>query len=365
MIRELYFILGVTESAPETEIRKAYRRLARKYHPDINPGDQQAGELFKRISEAYEILSNSEKRRFYDQHGYYSEEVLNSEGTRWDLSFRGEGDGESSGFSDLLEGFLKGRLVDERPATSNDVEAQVPLTFEESLHGLTTEVEVLRRRRCRECLGSGVSESGADQRCGECSGTGRRIRTYRHLQFSTACTACRGTGVIRSVCTGCGGAGSIQRIERLRVDVPAGVSSGSRLRFSGKGHTDPKTGERGDLFVVTNVGSHPFFRRAGDNLYCTVPITISEAALGSKVSVPTVDGGATLRIPPGVQSGRMLRLRGKGAPSLRAEGVRGDLYIEVQVVVPRVVDERSREILRELARLHPEDPRKELLSHAL
>ena len=376
MARELYLILGIAERAPESEIRKAYRRLARKYHPDINPGDRSAEELFKRISEAYAVLGDTEKRGFYDSNGYYTEGVLESERvSQWDFSFRSEVQSGSEGFGDVLDGFLRqGTPAGEDPPDSNDVECGVSLTFEDSLKGLVTDVEISRKRRCRVCLGSGrgdrpseqgnrPSEQGgrtSDESCRSCAGSGRRTRTTGHLSFSTTCSECRGTGRVRTQCPECGGHGRTERKERVRVDLPAGVSSGSRLRFAGKGHADPGTRSRGDLFVVTQVETHPFFRRAGDNLYCTLPVTISEAALGAKIQVPTVDGPALLRVPPGVQSGQALRLRGRGAPSLRGDGVRGDQYVEVQVVVPRVVDERSRELLRELARLHPEDPRKEL-----
>ena len=365
MGRELYLILGIAESAPENEIRKAYRRLARKHHPDINPGDQGAEELFKRISEAYAVLSDAEKRGFYDQHGYYTEGVLETQETRWDFSFRSGGPpAESFGFGDVLDGFLEEGPRPKDGDVSCDVEGRVSLTFEESLKGLSTEVEITRKRRCRVCLGTGQGVRSDDASCTVCSGTGRRTRAHGHLRFSTMCRECRGTGRVRVACSECRGERTTERLERVRVDVPPGVGSGSRLRFAGKGHADPETNSRGDLFVVTNVESHPFFRRAGDNLYCTVPVTISEAALGAKVTVPTVDGPTLLRVPPGVQPGQTLRLRGKGAPSLRAAGIRGDQYVEIQVVVPRLIDERSREILRELGRIYPEDVRKELGTHA-
>jgi molecular chaperone DnaJ len=364
---ELYLILGVGESARESEIRKAYRRLARRYHPDINPGDRQAAEAFRRISEAYDVLADPEKRGFYDSHGYYAEPPWADAApkARWDVSFgRGEplAGGErkpGSGFEDVLEGFLGSSSGGEHGVgESPDVEARISLSFREAMGGLATEVDVTRRRSCAACYGDGRESSGQFV-CEPCGGGGRLVRTRGQLRFSTTCSDCNGSGRVGRRCGRCGGSGSLSSRERLRVEIPPGVSSGSRVRFPGKGHINVRTGERGDLFVVTNVAADPFFRRVGDNLYCTLPITIPEAALGGKVPVPTLDGVAMLRIPPGVQPGQTLRLRGKGAPSLRAAGARGDQYVEVKVVVPRVVDERSREILRELARLNPEDPRKE------
>ena len=367
MGRELYRILGISESAPEGEIGKAYRRLARKYHPDINPGDREAEEVFTRISEAYEVLSNPARRRFYDEHGYWAEGVLETREARWDFSFRGAepaAAGESHVFEEVLDGLFGQALRADGPEAGNDIELRVSLTFRESMQGVATDLEVTPKRRCGACRGSGGTEGSVERLCERCSGSGRQIRARGHLRFSMVCTECRGTGRIREACPTCGGGGRIERKERVRIDIPPGVTSGSSLRVAGRGHADARTGDRGDLFVVTNVPAHPFFRRAGDNLYCRVPVTVSEAALGGKVPVPTIDGEATLRIPPGVQPGQTLRLRGKGAPSLRADGARGDQYVEIQVVVPKVADERSREIFRELARLHPENPRRELEVHA-
>lgn len=365
MGRELYLILGIGETARGSEVRKAYRRLARKYHPDINPGDRSREELFRRIAEAYEVLSDPEKRDFYDQHGYAPHPEDESESVR-DPHPAGRG----FGFEGILDDFFiresagsSRASVDKSPEESYDLDARVSLSFRESMTGLTTHVELIRRRRCDGCRGSGRSEA-EDHPCDGCGGRGRVARLRGQLRFPVTCPECHGSGRTRSVCDRCSGRGTTARTERVRVDIPPGVSSGSRLRFPGRGHAHPGTGDRGDLFVVTSVSSDPFFRRAGDNLYCTVPVTIPEAVLGGKISVPTIDGAALLRIPPGVQPGQTLRLRGKGAPSLRADGLRGDQYVEMRVVVPKVIDERSRELLRELQRLDPDDPRKKLVEHA-
>lgn len=363
MGRELYLILGLSESAPGSDVRRAYQRLARRYHPDINPGDQGAEELYRRISEAYSVLSDPEKRSFYDEHGYCVGDAGDDlDGIRTTSPADRKTPPGAERFRRVLDEFL-GRRGEAAPP-SRDIEARVSLTFGESVRGVTTDVEVTRRRRCEECLGTGSDRQAREMYCPQCAGRGRVQAGGTHFGFLLTCPACSGRGSQRLACPACSGQGTREKRDRVRVNIPPGVSSGARVRYPGRGHADPETGERGDLFVVTQVAAHPFFRRVGDNLYSTVPITIPEAVLGGKVPVPTIDGMAMLRIPPGVQPGQTLRLRGKGAPSLRAEGVRGDQYVEIRVVVPRVIDERSREILRELARLHPEDPRKELEIHA-
>jgi molecular chaperone DnaJ len=363
MGRELYLILGISESAPETQVRRAYQRLARRYHPDINPGDQGAEERYRRIAEAYQVLSDPDKRSFYDEHGYYSGDPREeSDGIEAAAGADRRGASGNERFRRVFDEFL-GRAEKTAPP-NRDIEARVSLTFAESVKGVNTDVEVTRRRRCEECLGTGADPDVGEMYCPRCAGRGRVAAAGTHFGFLLTCPACSGRGSQRLACSRCSGRGTREKRERVRVDIPPGVSSGSRLRFPGRGHADPKTGERGDLFLVTQVAAHPFLRRVGDNLYCTVPITIPEAALGGKVPVPTLDGTTMLRIPPGVQPGQVLRLRGKGAPSLRADGARGDQYVEIRVVVPHVIDERSKEILRELARLHPEDPRKEPETHA-
>jgi molecular chaperone DnaJ len=361
---ELYVILGLPQGASVIEIKKAYRRLARKYHPDINPGDYAAEEHFKGISEAYDVLSNPDKRGFYDEHGYYTEGVLESRTPAgWGVSYRGFDPGagaETSDFSDLFDDFFTRARLARRPDTTNDVESQLSLTFSESIHGVRTTINVYRKRPCEPCRGSGRAEGSKEYDCGDCRGTGEWIRAKGHLRFSMTCPQCEGSGRVAVACSVCGGEGRAALSERIQVKIPPGVSTGSRVRFEGQGNIDARTNELGNLYVVTNVNPDPFFRRVGDNIHCTVPVTVSEAALGAKIEVPTIDGTAVLKIPQGTQSSQVLRLRGKGAPSLRGDGVRGDQYVEVRVIVPRIVDERSKEILRELAQLDQDDPRKDL-----
>jgi molecular chaperone DnaJ len=358
----LYIILGVSESAREGEIKKAYRRLARKYHPDINPGDRRAEERFRRISEAYEILSDPEKRGFYDENGYFVEGAFEQRTATWEFAFSAsDGTGvRASDFSEVFDGFLHRPGAEEPAETDGDIETHLSVTFDQSIRGTETHVEVYRKRLCPSCEGTGQSHGTGEYDCPDCGGSGRFVKSKGHLQFSMTCPRCVGRGRMRSICPSCGGEGRTGARERVPVTIPAGVNTGSRVRIPGEGNVEPKSRRSGDLYVVTNVGSHPFFHRAGDNIHCQVPVTISEAALGGKIEVPTIDGSAVLRVPPGIETGRTLRLRGKGAPSLRGSGVRGDQYVELRVVVPRFVDERSRELLRELARLNPDNPREGL-----
>ena len=362
-MRDLYVILGVGENASVSDVRKAYRKLARKYHPHINPGNKVAAERYSGIIEAYEVLCDAEKRSFYDTHGYYDERAIaKRDQPRLGFSFQGF---EPSGadkprFSDLFDDFFAEIRSRQQPEVSNDIEAQVSLTFGESIHGIQTTVSVYRRRTCGECRGFGRATDSADFQCPGCGGSGELVRSRGHLRFAMTCPECDGNGRVAPACQSCRGEGQLACSEQVQVDVPAGVSSGSRVRYSGWGNTDAETGRSGDLIVVTNVAEDSFFKRAGDNIRCTVPISVTEAALGARIVVPSIDGAVTLKVPPGTQSGQTLRLRRKGAPSLRGDEVRGDQYIEIQVVTPRVVDERSKEILREFASLNPIDREREL-----
>jgi molecular chaperone DnaJ len=359
-MREFYVILGVDKGASPGAIRKAYQKLARKYHPDINPGDPAAADRFVTISEAYDVLSDPDKRRFYDDQGYWVEGIVERRNSsRLDFSFEGFGTPGSgpADYSDLFDDFFARARSRQRPADSNDVEAQVLITFEEAISGVRTAVAVYRRRMCEDCQGFGRRRGAPDFGCPACDGEGKLVRAKGYLRFTMTCPECEGSGRVAPACPACRGEGQTVRSERVRVDIPPGVSTGSRIRYAGRGNADARSGKSGDLYVVTNVADHPVFRRVGDNVYCTVPVTVTEAALGARVDVPCLDGIVSLRVPPGAQSGQSLRLRGKGAPSLRGDGVRGDQYVEIRVVVPKIADERSREILRELARLNPSNPR--------
>jgi molecular chaperone DnaJ len=364
---DLYIILEIARGATVNDIKKAFRRLARRYHPDINPGDRTAEERFKRISEAYEVLSDPLKRQFYDSNGFYSDGVLEPPkvDASWGFSFEGFdfSRSQTSGFSDTIGQFFNRQNNKREPERGQDLEYQMSIGFEDSLKGFKTTINAIRRSPCPSCKGSGralPAGPGVQTSCPACGGAGKLAVSKGRLHFSVGCSECGGVGHRTPVCPDCRGDGRISHNESIEIEIPSGVSTGSRIRFPGKGDAGRYGGPPGDLYFVTNVAAHPFFKRAGDNLQCTVPISFSEAALGAKIEVPTVDGPATVRIPPGTQNNQVFRLRGKGAPSLIDGSVRGDQYVEVRIVVPRVADERSKEILREFAKLNPENPRKEI-----
>ena len=362
---DLYVILEVGRTASVNDIKRAFRKLARRYHPDINPGDRHAEELFKRITEAYDVLSDPLKRQFYDVNGFYSEGVLETHDANadWGFSFQGFNFSKSSHaeFSEIFGHVFAGRAVRRHPERGQDLEYQVSISFDESLRGRSTAIGVVRCRVCGACQGSGQAPGSRDAACVTCGGTGKTTRSKGHLQFSVTCGDCGGSGRFVNPCPECRGEGRVPGTDNLEVALPAGVSTGSRIRVPDKGDAGRFGGPAGDLYIIINVAEHSFFRRIGDNIHCSVPVTVTEAALGTKIEVPTIDGLAFVRIPPGTQTGQTFRMRGKGTPSLLNPGLRGDQYVEVRVIVPRVADERSKQILRELAKLNPEDPRKDLI----
>jgi molecular chaperone DnaJ len=359
---ELYVILEIQRTASVREIKRAFRKLARRFHPDINPGDHHAEDRFKRITEAYEILSDPSKRQFYDVNGFYTEGVLEPDRNErgWAFSFQGFSFNRSAD-ADFSEIFRNARQTERRePERGEDLEYPVSIGFEESIHGRPTNISLVRLDSCNVCKGSGRAQGSIESACSTCRGAGKTTRTRGHLQFALTCADCGGTGRWIRPCAYCGGEGRGSRTEMLSVALPPGVPTGARIRVSGKGNVGRFGGPAGDLFVVVRVAEHPFFKRMGDNIHCTVPLTIAEAALGTKIEVPTIDGRALVRIPPGTQSGQTLRLRERGAPSLLNPELRGDQYVEVKIVVPKLADERSKQILREFAKLNPENPRSNL-----
>jgi len=383
--KDYYATLGVSRDAKPEEIRKSYRRLARKYHPDVNPGNKAAEEKFKEISAAYEILGDEKKRQVYDQYGFYSNNIppggpppgpsagagggpgvdfsgfdfSNFENVETEAEKRGGVGGAFRDiFSQLFNRSGQREEEEEGPQKGTDIEHHMHLGFWDAIRGTQVRITVARQETCPTCKGSG-STGGAPITCTLCGGTGRTTRQAGTMRFTIACPQCGGTGRQRPACPTCGGAGYVRTPESFEVRIPPGVDTGSRVRVPGKGNAGAGGGPPGDLYIVTEVEPHPIFERKGDNIYVNVPVTVAEAALGAKVEVPTLLGPSTIKIPPGTQGGQQLRLRGKGAPSLRSEA-RGDQFVKVQVVIPRVADERTKEILREFARLNPEDPRKEL-----
>jgi len=368
--KDYYRILGVSKDAPTNEIKKSYKKLARKFHPDLNPGDKAAEGRFKEITEAYEVLSDAAKREKYDRFGTAFEFPGGGAGPG-PASYGFEGfdftEGTpfgSSSFRDIFSEFLRNPYARQEGAEAamlrgEDIQYTMNLGFEDAMKGMTTRIQLSRLEACPRCSGGG-SEGGGDRPCPTCNGTGKTHMQKGHMRFATPCNRCHGKGRVRgTACPECRGDGRHEIVETLRVRIPAGVDTGSKVRIPNKGHAGRGGAPLGDLFIITNVAPHPFFTREGDNLHCTVPITFTEAALGTKIEVPTLDGTATMKIPPGTQSGQRFRLREHGACSLRSN-LRGDQFVEVRVVVPPIKDERSKEILREFARLNPEDPREKL-----
>ena len=358
-----YEVLGVTRRARLPEIKKAYRRLARKYHPDLNPGDKRAEERFKQLSEAYDLLTDPEKRRAHDVQlesgnaraaagaGRTAGGWTVDAETGFDLGGAGGLGGFSSFFSELFGG--RGVEAQERggPQRGADVTRSIRIGFFDALRGLTTELAIDAESPCPRCGGTGRVPARVRRPCSDCAGTGRISHVSGLLRFASACRRCNGEGMIGSEgCGGCQGSGVLKHRETIKVHIPAGVDDGSRVRVPARGGAGRDGGPPGDLHIVTHVEPHPFFRRIGDNIHCIVPITVSEAALGTRLEVPTIDGRSGIRIPPGTESGQKFRLRGKGAPLLRGNG-RGDQYVEVRVTTPRASDERSRQLLKELGTL--------------
>ncbi len=400
--KDYYELLGVKKSASAEDIRKAFRKLARKYHPDVNPGDKAAEEKFKAISEANDVLSDPKKRKIYDQVGFYSDNIDPAtaeayaragggagggfppggfpggqpsaagagQGAHFDFggfdfsdlfdSSRGKKPGSSGGFRDIFSGMFSGGrgAAETGPEPGSDLEYQVNVPFWTAIRGGVMRLNINRRDACSHCHGTGAIESPG--KCPECDGTGQITQQGGRMKFNVPCPHCNGTGKNLSTCRDCHGEGTVERTEPLEVRIKAGTRDGQRIRIAGKGNAGIRGGAAGDLYVIIRTGDHPVFHREGDDIQLTVPVTAVEAALGSKIEVPTIDGRTVLKIPPGTQSGQKLRLREKGVPSATKDGARGDEIVEVKITVPMPRDEKTKELLRELAKLNPEDPRAEL-----
>ena len=352
---DLYVILGLEHGASESEIKRAYRRLARRYHPDINPGDRTAEARFRQILEAYETLIDPERRSRYDSGSPESGDERTSGFEGFDFSGRA-GD-HSATFGDLFAEVFTSRGRERSSRERGvDLHQMLALSFDEAFKGTQRTVNVTRRETCRACAGAGVTRASASP-CVVCQGAGSARTVRGHMVFSRSCPGCGGTGHQRPrACEPCGGSGQITRSEAVQVRIAPGVSDGERVRVPGKGNAGLSGGEPGDLYITVQVSPHSLYRREGDDLHVTVPIAIHEAALGARVEVPTPDGGARVRVPPGTQSGQRFRLRERGAPSIRG-GHRGDLIVEVRLVLPTLLDERSKELLREFGRINGENVR--------
>jgi molecular chaperone DnaJ len=400
---DYYETLGVARDAKEDEIRKNYRKLARKYHPDLNPGDKAAENRFKDVQEAYDVLNDAKKRTIYDQYGFYSDnippggggpgagagpqrppnmdfggfdftEFINQQrrqqaaGAAPNGGFPGGAAGAgagSGGFRDLFSQFFGRSEREEQPGAGGpekgaDLEYGLNIDFWESIRGTQVKLNINRQELCTTCNGSGAA-GGNTAVCPECDGTGNVTQMAGAMKFTLTCPRCDGKGRLRNVCPKCNGDGRLLRPEAVEVRIPAGAQGGARLRVAGKGNTGKNGGPSGDLYITIRVEPHSFFQRDGDNIEIKVPISVSEAGLGAKIEVPTIDGRALLKVPQGTKNGQKFRLREKGVMNAR-KNHRGDEIVEVVIQAPTVQDERTKELLRELAQIHSEDPREELWS---
>jgi molecular chaperone DnaJ len=387
---DYYVTLNVPRKADAEEIRKAYKKLARKHHPDLNPGDKSAEDRFKNVQEAYDVLSDPKKRQMYDQYGFYSDagaaaggagsgpggpqsshfdfsgfdfsDTHGAGGSRRSTENASPGGGASGGggFRDIFSQFFggQGSAEQEQPEKGGDLEYVMNIDFWQAIKGTQTRVNITRYDTCETCHGSGSSGAG-EVSCPQCKGTGHVSQLAGAMKFNLTCPKCSGSGKLRNACPTCGGDGRVARTESVEIRIPPGARDGSRLRVPGKGNAGTQGALPGDLYITTKVEPHPFFRREGDNIEISVPIAVWEAALGSKIEVPTIDGRTLLKIPQGTTNAQRFRLREKGVLNQRTN-LRGDQIVEVAITAPEPRDERTRELLREMATLHPEDPRAEM-----
>ena len=361
---DFYLILGVERASTLADVKRAYKRLARKYHPDINPGDRMAAAQFRQIAEAYETLSDVQRRQQYDTNGLRAEAdggaTFGFDGFDFTVSVHGN---DAPTFGDLFADVLhqrEARRAQGTPERGVDLYQPIALEFEDAIRGGQRTVTVTRQEYCPSCQGVGQLHV-TPAPCPHCHGSGAVKSARGHMVFSKPCLHCGGTGQQRQTrCPACGGDQVQMRTESMTINLPPGLADGARIRVPGKGHVGRNGGEPGDFYLEVSVQPHPLFARDGDDLHVKVPIAVHEAALGARIDVPSLDGPARVRVPPGTQTGQRFRVRERGAPAARG-GRRGDLVVEVQLVLPRMLDERSKELLREFGRINADDVRGELL----
>ncbi len=376
---DYYETLNVSRGASADEIRKSYRKLARKYHPDLNPGDKAAEERFKNVQEAYDVLSDPKKRQVYDQYGFYSDNIppggAPGAGPEPGMDFGGfdfseffsrsgrQQGAETGGFQNIFSQFFGrggAREHTAAPEPGTDLEYVLNIDFWQAIKGTQARINITHYDVCGTCKGTG-STGGGTINCPQCNGTGSVSQMAGAMRFNLTCPRCGGSGKLKNACPTCGGDGRVAHTETVEVRIPPGARDGSRLRVAGKGNAGTQGAPPGDLYITTRVEPHPFFERHGDDIHIRVPVSVWEAGLGAKIEVPTIDGRTLLKIPQGTRTGQKFRLREKGVLNSRTN-TRGDQIVEVAVQTPQVRDERTRELLREMAGLHPEDPRADLWS---
>lgn len=357
--RDYYEVLGVSKGASADEIKKAFRKLARQYHPDVNPDDKNAEEKFKEAKEAFDVLSDPGRREQYDRFGHAAEEGFGAGG--FGGGFGQGGFSGFGGFEDIFDQFFGGGGRTRRPTgpqRGNDLRYDMEITLENAAFGLETAVFIPRAETCDACRGSGAKPGTQPQTCATCGGTGQQ-QVFRNTAFGRfvsvkTCEACGGNGtILKEHCEKCHGNGRIQKERKIEVKIPPGVDTGSRLRVSGEGEAGTKGGPAGDLYIVIHVRPHEFFKRDGDDIIVEAPVSFAQATLGTEIEVPTLDGKARLKVPEGTQPGTFFRLRGKGIPHLRGYG-RGDQHVKVTVAIPKKLSAKQKELLRKYAELSGE-----------
>lgn len=352
--RDYYEVLDIPRTASEDEIKKAFRKLARKYHPDVNRDNpKEAEEKFKEINEAYEVLSSAERRAQYDQFGHAAFEGGQGGAGAGGFGFGGAG----GGFSDIFDMFFGQSGFGGRqsgPEKGSDLRYDLEITFEQAAFGMETEVQIPRTENCNTCHGTGAAPGTHPETCPQCKGTGQ-IQYAQNTPFGRmvnvkACDRCHGEGkIVHTPCKDCNGRGKIRAKRKIKIKIPAGVDNGSRLRVAHEGEAGLRGGPPGDLYVYIFVKSHKLFTREGSEVICEVPISFVQASLGDEIEVPTLDGKVKMKIPEGIQSGTVLRLKDKGIPYLRGQG-RGDQHVKIKVLTPQKLTERQREILSDFAK---------------
>lgn len=355
--RDYYEVLGVEKSASDADIKKAYHSLAKKYHPDMNPGNAEAEQKFKEVNEAYAVLSDQDKRQKYDTYGHDAFDPT-SGGTGF-----GGFDFDMGGFGDIFSSFFGGGASSSRrnngPVRGDDVGARITVSFEEAVFGVKKEVSYKRMQKCSDCSGSGAAKGCTPKTCSKCSGTGQ-IRVQQRtplgvIQTQRSCDACGGQGkIIENPCKTCRGTGSVQATKTLEVSIPAGIDNGQRISLRGQGCDGLRGGSAGDLLITVNVRPHPLFERNGFDIYCEVPITFTEATLGAQIDIPTLEGTEKYTVPEGTQTGTTFTLKQKGVPYVNNPSRRGDLIFDVVIEVPKNLSNAQKDKLREFAEMSGE-----------
>ena len=355
MDRDYYEVLGISRSASDNEIKKAYRKLAMKYHPDRNPDDKEAEESFKEATEAYEVLSDDQKRQIYDAYGHEGLKSRGYQGPDFEDIFSSFGDifGDIFGF-----GRADGRRSRQGPIRGSDLRYDLSVSFMDAVHGISKDIEIERPDTCWTCEGTGLRPGHKAETCQTCQGRGQVVRAQGFFRMSTTCPHCRGEGeIIKDPCNDCDGVGLVKNKKKVSLKIPAGIDTGAKMRLRGNGEGGRKGGPAGDLYVIIHVEPHEFFQREGDLIYCRYPLAMDQATLGCKPEVPTINGEKKLTIPKGTQSGQTFTLKNEGVPHLRGSG-RGDMIVEVQVITPTKLSKKQKELLKEFGELERKKEKK-------